>query len=171
MNYRRELRLELDCLLARRQLYGEVTPFGFIAHPSTTMQCAMKGDLRELRFLHEKGCPWDETLTKYTAATGQLACLDYAIRHGCPFDDEAVTYAARFGKIQCLLYLVERGGVVTENALRCANEFFKKHQDDTCLTYLSSKCRLPFGTYSPEYEKVCHSLQKLPSRIYRSSIC
>jgi len=171
MNYRRELRLELDCLLAKGQLHGKNTPFGFIAHPSTTMQCAMKGDLRELKFLHKRGCPWDETLTKYAAATGEFDSLRYAIEHGCPFNHEAVTYAARFGKMNCLRYLVERGGDVTEDALTCAHEFSKKIGSSECFDYVISKYRSPFGKYSLKYGKACHSLQKLPSRICRSSIC
>ena len=42
---------------------------------------AQHDNLEVLKFLHERGCPWDERTCD--AASGEL--LEWAIDHGCPF--------------------------------------------------------------------------------------
>ncbi|XP_050438601.1 ankyrin repeat and SOCS box protein 12-like isoform X4 [Adelges cooleyi] len=51
------------------------------------------GHLECLKYLHENGCPWNETTTLNAVSYGHLECLRYAIQNGCPYDTEKVEIA------------------------------------------------------------------------------
>ena len=72
-----------------------------------TMRAAYRGNLDELRRLHEAGCPWNANTIYVAAEFGQLHCLRYALEHGCEVDEYACTGAASNGHLDCLRYLHE----------------------------------------------------------------
>ena len=47
-------------------------------------QMARNGNVELLKFLHEKGCPWNEWTCSDAAEYGHLECLKYAHENGCP---------------------------------------------------------------------------------------
>ena len=55
-----------------------------------------------LKYLHERGCPWDDEVTARAAKHGDVEMLKYAIENGCPYG--AYTYAkAQVNMIQEVL--------------------------------------------------------------------
>jgi hypothetical protein len=38
-----------------------------------------------LKYAHENGCPWDETICIAAARYNRLKCLEYAHENGCPW--------------------------------------------------------------------------------------
>ena len=52
----------------------------------TCLAAAEGGYLEALRFLHDKGCPWDERTTNEAARNFNPECLHYVL-NGCPLDD------------------------------------------------------------------------------------
>jgi hypothetical protein len=66
-------------------------------------------NLESLRYLHENGCPWDENATCYAAIQNSLDCLQYLHENGCPFQKTTCYYAAYFGMLDCLRYAYEHG--------------------------------------------------------------
>ena len=73
-------------------------------------EMAMNGNLELLKFLHEKGCPWDEVTCSQAAQYGHLECLKYAHENGCPWDRKTRLKAAKNGHFECLQYARENGG-------------------------------------------------------------
>ena len=65
--------------------------------------------VESLVYLHEHGCPWDESTCEKAAEYGMLINLTYAHEHGCPWDESATTAAAGNGRPKCLKYLYENG--------------------------------------------------------------
>ena len=50
----------------------------------TCAYAALGGHLEMVKFLHEKGCPWDSRATEYAADGGHLDVLKYLHEKGCP---------------------------------------------------------------------------------------
>ena len=46
-----------------------------------------------LKWLHARGCPWDETTCSAAAEAGHLEVLQWACKNGCPWDKQACTEA------------------------------------------------------------------------------
>ena len=46
---------------------------------------ARKGNIEMLAWIHQQGCPWDETATEEAARNGQFDALNWLIEHGCPY--------------------------------------------------------------------------------------
>ena len=72
-------------------------------------QMARNGNVELLKFLHEKGCPWNEWTCFEAAQYGHLECLKYAHKNGCPCDGRTCFLAARGGHLEFLKYLHEHG--------------------------------------------------------------
>jgi hypothetical protein len=75
----------------------------------TCENLAKGGHLECLQYVHEKGCPWDATTCSSAASTGQLECLIYAHENGCPWDQFTCGYATESGHLECLKYAHEHG--------------------------------------------------------------
>jgi len=58
--------------------------------------------LTMLRWLHENGCPWDETIAESAAAIGHLTILKYLYENGCDLGGilEHAVKNNRFGIIE-----------------------------------------------------------------------
>ena len=52
----------------------------------TCSSAAGGGHLECLKYLHDKGCPWDEMACLSAADGGHLECLKYLHDEGCPWD-------------------------------------------------------------------------------------
>ena len=62
-----------------------------------------------LKYLHEKGCPWDWRTCSYAAWNGHLECLKYAREKGRRWDEMTCLNAASNGHLECLKYARENG--------------------------------------------------------------
>ena len=72
-------------------------------------QVAESGHLDCLIYLHEEGCPWNETTCEKAARNGHLDILKYLHEEGCPWDESTCKAAAMNGHLDCLIYLRENG--------------------------------------------------------------
>ena len=70
---------------------------------------AQNGNLELLQFLHENGCPWNESTCSGAAHYGHVGCLKYAHENRCPWDKGTCACAAYNGHLECLKYLHENG--------------------------------------------------------------
>ena len=52
----------------------------------SAMKEAATQDIDIMKFLHARGCPWDEQTCWHAAVTGNLPSLKYAHENGCPWD-------------------------------------------------------------------------------------
>ena len=55
------------------------------------------GNLNCLIYLHEEGCPWDESTCEEAAANEHLDCLHYAHENGCLWNVSTIRAAAANG--------------------------------------------------------------------------
>lgn len=92
---------------------------------------ASRGDLDELKHLHEKGYPWNIFTTINAATNGKLNCLKYAHEMGCPWNRDVCSSAARNCHLDCLTYAHEMGCPWTKST---CNEAAKTNSSD-CLKY------------------------------------
>jgi hypothetical protein len=46
---------------------------------------AANGHLEVLKYAHENGCPWNQTMCSEAARNGQLEVLKYGHEDGCPW--------------------------------------------------------------------------------------
>tara|TARA_Y100001954_G_scaffold48069_1_gene50545 strand:- start:32 stop:571 length:540 start_codon:yes stop_codon:yes gene_type:complete len=61
---------------------------------SACAAAAFWGHLERLKYLHENECPWNERTCEAAASGGWLECLKYAHENGCPWDEETCAAAA-----------------------------------------------------------------------------
>ena len=64
------------------------------------------GDLAQIKYLHENGCPWDADTCARTIEEGHLDCLKYIYKNGCPVRPHVCEFAKN-GCLDCLKYLYE----------------------------------------------------------------
>ena len=64
-----------------------------------------------LKFLHEKGCPWDKGATIGAAEGGHLDVMKFLHEKGCPWDENATRGAAEGGHLDVMKFLHEKGCV------------------------------------------------------------
>ena len=74
-------------------------------------EAARKGNIRMLKILHAKKCPWDVTTRSYASGEGHLGCLKYAHENGCPLSKTVCEYAMMDGHMSCIIYVVENNGI------------------------------------------------------------
>jgi hypothetical protein len=56
-----------------------------LENSSEALDAAIEGHkLRVVRFLHQKGCPWDHTAVQTAVRCCSTQCLEYILQHGCP---------------------------------------------------------------------------------------
>ena len=85
-------------------------PSGVRTRSQRARECtnaAAAGDLTRLKYVHENGCPWDESTCEAAARCGHLECLQYAHENGCPWDEWVCHEAAKGGHLECLKYAHE----------------------------------------------------------------
>ena len=114
-----------------------------------TCECAAKyGKLECLKYAHENGCDWDEMTCTLAARHGHLECLKYAHENGCNWSSDAPWSAAENGHLRCLEYLYEQNCLWTADTCQQAAE--KGHLE--CLRYAYEKgCPLPENFNYEEY--------------------
>lgn len=81
--------------------------------PFDTYACctaAGAGNLELLKYLHEQGCAWMPNAITNAARGGHLQCLQYLHEHGCPWDEKVFITAAQYCQPDCLKYLLDNGG-------------------------------------------------------------
>ena len=96
---------------------------------------ALNGNLDLLKYLHENGCPWDQSTCTCASLVGHLECLQYAHENECPWDEDTCKYAAEKGHLECLKYLHENGCPWDEDT--CEGAARNGHLE--CLKYLHDK--------------------------------
>ncbi len=69
-----------------------------------TIDSAIKGHLKCLKFLHKNGCEWSEGVCSESSKYGHLECLKYAHENGCKWNEWTCMEAARKGHFECLKY-------------------------------------------------------------------
>ena len=83
--------------------------FPFPGNVSGSTAChaaASGGHLEVLKYLHEKGCPWNKKTCMYAASGGHLEVLKYAIENGCRWGAERIyNIAARNRNFEIIEYV------------------------------------------------------------------
>jgi ankyrin repeat protein len=69
---------------------------------------AARGHLDCLKYLHEKGCPWNKDTCSYAAEHGHLDCLKYTVENGCAIPNGICEIAVDNGNYECFSYLYNR---------------------------------------------------------------
>ncbi len=104
----------------------------------STCTCAsLVGHLECLQYAHEKECPWDEITCHYAVENGNLECLKYAHENGCPWDKWTCADAAKTGHLECLKYAHENG--CPWDKWTCSWAAKKGHLKE-CLKYAQEGC-------------------------------
>jgi hypothetical protein len=76
------------------------------------MRCAevaLLGQLEQLAWLREVGCPWNDSTTECAARGGHMAVLQWARAHGCTWSITTCHRAARAGQLATLQWAVANG--------------------------------------------------------------
>ena len=95
--------------MACAELAAHVHFYRFSDFDEETCQLAALCDnLKFLKYVHEKGCPWDRETTVGAAKIGSLQCLKYAHENGCPWDKDVYKYAIIEDHLECLRYAYEK---------------------------------------------------------------
>jgi hypothetical protein len=106
---------------------------------SSCLLAAMGGHLHELQYLHEQGCPWDESTCSIAARFGNLDCLRYAHEHGCPWNSYTCHAAIQGGHLDCLRYAYENGCLINDNGcINMCTHAIQYGQFD-CLQYVHER--------------------------------
>lgn len=85
----------------------------------------MEGNVECLKYLHDNGCPWNESSCIAAASEGNLGNLEnlkYFHENGCPWNEQTSKAAVRIGDINCLKYLHENGCLWNLQTMRVAVE-------------------------------------------------
>jgi hypothetical protein len=72
---------------------------------SLCYSAATSGNLKNLKWLKEKGCLWDEETCSKAACEGHLHILSWAREQGCPWNCKTSSKAAYYGHINILEWL------------------------------------------------------------------
>ena len=96
-------------------------------------ECAKKGYLNLMKYLHENGCSWYSDTCSWAALNGNLDCLKYAHENGCNWNSSTCYWAAVNGHLDCLKYTIENGCQYDKQ--ECMNSA-KKYEK--IINYLSS---------------------------------
>ena len=70
---------------------------------------ARSGQLEELKWTREKGCPWDGRTCSNAAKYGHLEVLKWARENDCPWGKRTCAYAAKYGHVDVLKRARENG--------------------------------------------------------------
>lgn len=116
---------------------------------------AQAGDLDALRWLHSRGCIWNESVCAKAAEGGQLAtlryvrsmqcawsvqtcaaaasagawdCLRWAREHGCPWDQRTTASAIAAGHLDLYLWAVNEGCAVNPTTQRRAQQLQRERK-------------------------------------------
>ena len=76
---------------------------------SVCSDAACYGHLECLKYAHKNGCLWDRWVCHFAALNGHLDCLKYAHENECSWDKNICYYAAINGQFECLKYAHENG--------------------------------------------------------------
>lgn len=76
---------------------------------STFANMTKNGDLENMKWLKDQGCPWDEYTFVYAVENGDLECLQWLKEQGCPWDDRIFTYPTQKGDLKVLKWLKDQG--------------------------------------------------------------
>ena len=72
------------CLTCSFRLYSRLNLLEQWGHSYPPSSPPLRCPECVLQYLHENGCPWDETTCSEAASGGHLECLKYAHENGCP---------------------------------------------------------------------------------------
>ena len=96
---------DYECLKKTRELQSEYvkkcTEYNYI-HIA-----AENGNLDNMKWLKEQGCPWDESTFDYAAKNGNLENMKWLKEQGCPWDDDTFLFAAKNGNLENMKWLNE----------------------------------------------------------------
>jgi len=77
-------------------------------YKDTCAAAAKGGQLRVLKWLRERNCPWDEDTCEGAARNGHFEILQWAREEGCPWDFNTCLGAAKGGHLEVLQWLREK---------------------------------------------------------------
>ena len=97
-----------------------------------TKLAVIQRNLECLKYSHQLGCTWNDSICDIAVLSNSLDCLKYAIENGCPYNYEICNTASVVGSIDCLIYLHKYGCPINEHTIECA--VYNGHLE--CLKYL-----------------------------------
>ncbi len=103
--------------------------------PAILSAAARTGALDALKYLHEMGFEWDDSVTLLAAEFDRANILEYALKNGCGYSSLVHSVAASHGHLKCMKIAHKYGVPWTSNACRsAANGRGASHLK--CLKYL-----------------------------------
>ena len=123
---------------------------GYPWDESICLLAAGNGHLECLKYIHENGCPWNEHICRIAAGNGRLECLQYAHENDCPWDEDTCSRAATRGHLNCLIYAHENG---------CPWDEYTCH---VTLKYNRIRCLIyAYENRCPGYEKYHYKVKNI----------
>ena len=77
----------------------------------------LRNPLILIKYLVERGCPWDSSVCTRAVEIGDLNLLKYLHEKGCPWDAETFAIAKHFDNKEIITYL-EREGCPIDNSIQ-----------------------------------------------------
>jgi len=75
----------------------------------TCWGAAMNGHLEVLQWLRGRNCPWNSLTCSGAAMNGHLEVLKWARENGCEWDSQTCSGAAQYGHLEVLQWAIENG--------------------------------------------------------------
>jgi len=72
-------------------------------------EAALNGNLENMKWLKENGCPWNAWTFGYAAYNGNLENMKWLKENGCPLDESTFADAALNGNLENMKWLKENG--------------------------------------------------------------
>ena len=72
-------------------------------------RAAKNGNLENMKWLKENGCPWNLWTFEYAALNGNLENMKWLKENGCPWDEQTFMRAAENGNLENMKWLKENG--------------------------------------------------------------
>ena len=88
-------------------------------------------DFEMVRWLHERGCDWNQSSCAYACTYGCSDILKYMVDNGCELDIESVKPAIYKGHLECLKFCIEylkKKDIVLDGL--CDAEYYGSNRDD-----------------------------------------
>ncbi len=97
--------------------------YHFVCDVHTIRNAADEGHLEIVKYLFERKCPWDASVTAMAAKNGRLSCLQFLVENECEMDGMALFEAVKHGHYDCVVYLSNQHGPWTWNLVDTAARY------------------------------------------------
>lgn len=107
---------------------------------------AKNGNLENMKWLKENGCPWDANTFASAAKNGNLDNMKWLKENGCPWDANTFANTAEIGNFDNMKWLKENGCPWDERT----SDQAAKNKHNHIVNWLR-EFRCPFSSYAKKY--------------------